>query len=63
MTKSTRNTIIEYIQGMSEKEAKTALATLLLNYNKIGYGNYTKEKCIEEYEEMYRQIVLSDLFK
>lgn len=59
---STRDTIIKHIQDLTEKQAKEALAELLLNMDKIGFGDYTLEKCMKDYEEAHSQILIGDLF-
>ncbi len=59
--------IVQFIKEMPEEEVKKKFARLMLNYNKINSGkfpgNYSKEDCMNDYEEMYREIVLEDMFK
>lgn len=59
---STKDTIIEHVQGLTEKQAKKELASLLLNYDRIGFGDYTKDKCMKDYEEAHSKILINDLF-
>jgi hypothetical protein len=57
------NTIIlEKIKNMSEKESKKILATILLNFEKIGKNNYTKETFFKDVEGASRDIVVEDMF-
>ncbi len=59
----TKESIISYVQDMSEKSAKTLLAEILVHYNQIGTGQYTKEKFDKYLDEEYRDIVLRDIFE
>lgn len=59
---ATKDLIVKYIKEMDEREAKKALAKLLLNLDKVGYGGYTLEEAHKEYQEMYDEILIDDLF-
>lgn len=48
---------------MSEEDVKSKFAELMLNYYRIGRGDYSKDKCIRDYESIYKKIVLRDTFK
>ncbi|HWL22679.1 hypothetical protein [Peribacillus asahii] len=59
----TLDKIIEHVKNMSEQEAKEKFAELLVNYYRIGFGGYSKEECMKDYESIYKKIVLRDLWK
>lgn len=59
----TEDKIIQFIKDMSEEEVKLKFAELMLNHYRIGFGGYSKEKCMNDYEGIYRDIVLRDLWK
>ncbi|MCP1355076.1 hypothetical protein [Aneurinibacillus migulanus] len=63
MSKQVDEIIAERITEMSERDAKELLAILLFNYRKIGFGNYTKEDCMNDYRNVYREIVLRDMYE
>ena len=60
---NTVDNIIEHIKSMPETEAKSKFAELMINYYRIGHGGYTKEQCINDYESIYKEIVLRDMFR
>jgi len=59
----TEDKIINHILEMSEEDVKSKFAELMLNYYRIGRGDYSKDKCIRDYESIYKKIVLRDTFK
>lgn len=59
----TEDSIIDHIKGMSEEEVKISFAELMLNYYRIGIGGYSKEKCMNDYENTYKKIVLRNMWK
>lgn len=56
--------IAQFIKEMPEEEVKKKFAKLMLNYNKINSrkfpGDYSVEKCMNDYEELYREITLHE---
>lgn len=62
MSNSVDEGIIKSIKEMPENEAKNILATLLLNYSKIGRNTYTKEQCFQDYDDIYRDLVMKNTF-
>lgn len=59
----TEDSIIDHIKGMSEEDVKISFAELMLNYDRIGIGGYSKEKCMNDYENTYKKIVLRNMWK
>ena len=61
----TEDKIVQFIKEMPEEEVKKKFAILMLNYNKMSSGkfpgNYSKEDCMNDYEKLYKDIVLHDL--
>ncbi|GMK47618.1 hypothetical protein PghCCS26_47480 [Paenibacillus glycanilyticus] len=55
--------IVRHISEMPEKEAKRKLAEIILNREKIGRNNYTKENFLDELNQMTLEIVAGDIFK
>ncbi|MEC1778417.1 hypothetical protein [Schinkia azotoformans] len=55
--------IFERIKDMDEMEAKKMLAIVVSKFMKVGKNGYTKEDCYNDVHEVYREIVISDLFK
>ncbi|GIM47607.1 hypothetical protein DNHGIG_31560 [Collibacillus ludicampi] len=56
--------IIEFVKGLSEKEAKERLAKIFILVSSIGYGGYTKEKCFDDIRKMYLQdVALNGIFE
>lgn len=63
LSKSTQQLIVEEIKSMTEEDVKLKLAELMINYSKIGYGGYTKENCFNDYQNMYKNMVVRNIFK
>lgn len=62
MGNSIEKGIVRYVERMPEKEAKHILATLLLNYNKIG-RKHSREEGFEVYGNIYRSVVIERVIK
>lgn len=61
------NKIISYVKGMDEMEAKKMLASILLEFDKIGYAGQPRElgekKVLEEIGETVKNIYLDELYE
>jgi hypothetical protein len=63
MNNNPEDLIIQYIKNLSEEDAKMKLAELLLNYRRIGIGGYSEEKCMQDYGNIYKEIMMRHIYK
>lgn len=50
--------IIKHVKIMSDSETKKTLALIFTKIYSIGFGGYTREKCIHELEQIYMEKIV-----
>ena len=59
---SIEDIILREVRNMKENDAKKILATILLNYEKVGKNGYTVEDFTRSVHSLTGEIVVDDMF-